>query len=246
MSVGDHLRLEESNGDGILITAQLLAADHAPCTRSIMLPRVMLHSGGKTKKQNKSAFGIRICGYCYLWPASLPKEPMVRRGLEGLTQVGSGVFCTSVLTSGSISEGEGVSFAPAMPPECLPPAEGICCCCRLLLFLLFLLVSERAQSPTDAAEKPHSGLTGAGRRRRESVSPPAASASASGSSSLPPSLMEIRGPGASERFTRRHDETSTGRPTRRAARRTTRPRQVKHNDPRFILFFFIVPISQTL
>lgn len=68
----------------------------------------------------KHATLVCICG-SYLWPASLPKEPMVRRGLEGLTQLGSGVFCTSVLTSGSISEGEGVSFAPAMAlclPEC--------------------------------------------------------------------------------------------------------------------------------
>lgn len=77
---------------------------------------------------------VWICG-SYLWPASLPKEPAVRGGLEGFTQVGSGVFCTSVLTSGSISEGEGVSLAPAiavclaraLPPEdsgnmCPPPA----------------------------------------------------------------------------------------------------------------------------
>lgn len=67
--------------------------------------------------QRKHAPLVRICG-SYLWSASLPSEPMVRRGLEGLTQVGSGVFCTSVLTSGSISEGEGVSFAPAMLPGC--------------------------------------------------------------------------------------------------------------------------------
>lgn len=67
----------------------------------------------------------RMCGG-YLWPASLPKEPMVRRGLEGLTQAGSGCFCTSVLTSGSISEGEGVSLAPAMAlslSSVLSPAE---------------------------------------------------------------------------------------------------------------------------
>lgn len=69
---------------------------------------------------HKHATSARICG-SYLWPASLPKEPVVRRGLEGLTQVGSGVFCTSVLTSGSISEGEGVSLAPAMA-LCLPSA----------------------------------------------------------------------------------------------------------------------------
>lgn len=61
---------------------------------------------------------LRIYG-SYLWPVSLPKEPMVRRGLEGLTHVGSGVLCASVFTSGSISEGEGVSLAPAMA-LCLP------------------------------------------------------------------------------------------------------------------------------
>lgn len=59
---------------------------------------------------------LRICG-SYLWPASLPKEPTVRRVLEGFIHMGSGVFCTSVLTSGSISEGDGVSFAPAMAPR---------------------------------------------------------------------------------------------------------------------------------
>uniref|UniRef100_A0AAV2MR18 Secreted protein n=1 Tax=Knipowitschia caucasica TaxID=637954 RepID=A0AAV2MR18_KNICA len=56
---------------------------------------------------------VRIC-VSYLWPASLPNEPMVRSELEGCTQVGSELFCTSVFTSGSISEGEGVSLAPAM------------------------------------------------------------------------------------------------------------------------------------
>lgn len=61
----------------------------------------------------KHASLVRICG-SYLWPASLPKEPMVRRELAGFIHMGSGVFCTSVFTSGSISEGEGVSFAPAM------------------------------------------------------------------------------------------------------------------------------------
>ena len=55
---------------------------------------------------------VRIC-VSYLWPASLPNEPMVRSELEGWTQLGSGLFCT-VFTSGSISEGEGVSLAPAM------------------------------------------------------------------------------------------------------------------------------------
>ena len=69
---------------------------------------------------------VWICG-SYLWPASLPNEPAVRGRLEGFTQVGSGVFCTSVLTSGSISEGEGVSLAPAMAvclARALPPEDG--------------------------------------------------------------------------------------------------------------------------
>lgn len=67
-----------------------------------------------------------ICGKTqknYLWPASLPREPMVRSGVEeGCTQVGSGVLRTSVFTSGSISEGDGVSFAPAMAPSPPPPS----------------------------------------------------------------------------------------------------------------------------
>ena len=121
----------------------------------------------------KHATSLRICGG-YLWPASLPKEPMVRRGLEGLTQVGSGVFCTSVFTSGSISEGEGVSLAPAMAlclPGCYhqkraastrpPPA----------------VRTRRAHSATDAAGENRipGSVTGVARRRRGGVSLPAAS-----------------------------------------------------------------------
>lgn len=140
----------------------------------------------------------RICG-SYLCPASLPKEPMVRRGLEGLTQEGSGVFCTSVLTSGSISEGEGVSLAPAMA-LCLPSIASS----RERPMRFFLRVSEQALSATDAAEKSHPRLTVAARRRRESVYIPAASQGpqthwgehqlVSCLSSAPPSLMEMRGP----------------------------------------------------
>lgn len=63
----------------------------------------------------------------YLCPASLPKEPIVRIGIDGLTQVGSSEdFVASVLTSGSISEGDGVSLAPAIftsPAPKLTPAE---------------------------------------------------------------------------------------------------------------------------
>ena len=99
-----------------------------------------------------------ICG-SYLWPASLPKEPMVRRGLTGLTQVGSGVFCTSVFTSGSISEGEGVSLAPAMalslPPRVLPPAESgqyvSSSCCHNRQPLL----SSHSETLADSGGKPH-------------------------------------------------------------------------------------------
>lgn len=51
----------------------------------------------------------------YLWQTSLPNELVVRSGLDALTQAGSGLFCPSVFTSGSISDGDGVSLAPAMP-----------------------------------------------------------------------------------------------------------------------------------
>lgn len=91
----------------------------------------------------KHASLLRICG-SYLWPASLPKEPMVRRELEGFIHMGSGVFCTSVLTSGSISEADGVSFAPAMALR-----RGGCCFQRSSESFLLLLVSEQAGSFTD-------------------------------------------------------------------------------------------------
>lgn len=112
---------------------------------------------------------VRICG-SYLWPASLPKEPMVRRGLEGLTQVGSGVFWTSVLTSGSISEGEGVSLAPAMA-LCLPE----CYLQQRAANISFSWYQMRlSQGPTPRGNSIPS-LTYAARRRRDSVSLPAAS-----------------------------------------------------------------------
>jgi len=85
----------------ITTRGKLFGRLHAPCAWH------RVYFGGCVSKT------CRLCG-SYLWPASLPKEPTVRRGLEGLTQVGSGVFCASVFTSGSISEGEGVSLAPAM------------------------------------------------------------------------------------------------------------------------------------
>lgn len=91
----------------------------------------------------KHASLVRICG-SYLWPASLPKEPMVRRELEGFIHMGSGVFCTSVLTSGSISEADGVSFAPAMALR----LRG-CCFQRGSQSFFFLLESEQTGSFTD-------------------------------------------------------------------------------------------------
>lgn len=78
-----------------------------------------MHARMRTVSRNMRLL-VRICG-SYLWPASLPKEPAVR-----FIHMGSGVFCTSVLTSGSISEGDGVSFAPAMALRvrgCLLPAQ---------------------------------------------------------------------------------------------------------------------------
>lgn len=97
------------------------------CTLRLLLRVILqMHARMRAACIQKHATLVCICG-SYLWPASLPKEPVVRRGLEGLTQLGSGVFCTSVLTSGSISEGEGVSFAPAMAlcldPRVQSPAE---------------------------------------------------------------------------------------------------------------------------
>ena len=74
---------------------------------------------------------------------------MVRAAIDGFTQVGSGgVFWTSVLTSGSISEGDGVSLAPAMPaspsfassPNTNPRESGY-------TTALFLRASRRAQEP---------------------------------------------------------------------------------------------------
>lgn len=65
--------------------------------------------------QSETCSGFMRVNVRYLCPASLPKEPIVRIGFNGLTQVGSsGVFVASVLTSGSISEGDGVSLAPAI------------------------------------------------------------------------------------------------------------------------------------
>lgn len=57
-------------------------------------------------------------GMQYLWPASLPSEPMVRIGMDGWTHVWSNAFWVSVLTSVSISDGESLSLAPAIPSVC--------------------------------------------------------------------------------------------------------------------------------
>lgn len=81
-------------------------------TRSSCLKDAARAGGGL----HGGARALRVCSR-YLWPASLPREPMLRSGLDGWTQVGSGGFCASVFTSGSISEGDGVSLAPAMPAD---------------------------------------------------------------------------------------------------------------------------------
>lgn len=165
----------------------------------------------------KHASLVRICG-SYLWPASLPKEPMVRRELEGFIHIGSGFFCTSVLTSGSISEGDGVSFAPAMAQR----LRG-CCFQRRSESLFLLLVSEQAGSFTDrrCRRKPHlpvslvvcrsgggapASLPHHGGRQTHRDG---ASVRRAAHSSIPD--WEIVD--ASLRFARRHDYTSTSRPT---------------------------------
>lgn len=81
-----------------------------------------VRSRNRTGRSLEDAAGLRTvltgmqlhAGLRYLCPASLPKDPIVRIGIDVLTQVGSGVFRASVLTSGSISEGDGVSLAPAI------------------------------------------------------------------------------------------------------------------------------------
>lgn len=47
--------------------------------------------------------------------------------------MGSGVLRTSVFTSGSISEGDGVSLAPAMTPSPPPPTETVSLLCSAVL-----------------------------------------------------------------------------------------------------------------
>lgn len=167
---------------------------------------------------------VRICG-SYLCPASLPKEPMVRRGL---TQVGSGVFWTSVLTSGSISEGEGVSLAPAM---------------ALSLCLSECYLQQRA---ANMFPPPGSRIGSVSDRRRGETASPVLLVVHEGGGTASPSLLHHRvlrhtegsislSPGyrallhpwwkmwcppcVSE--TRRHDVTSTARSTLRAPHRVT-------------------------
>lgn len=155
---------------------------------------------------------VRVCG-SYLWSASLPNEPMVRRELEGFIHMGSGVFCTSVLTSGSISEGEGVSFAPAMALR----LRG-CYFQRIRFPPLGVGRDRLIHRPTANA---FSRVTGAVQRWRGRACFPAASRGSSDTltanpfvrSRNPPSLIEKSWIGASLRFARRHDYTSTARPT---------------------------------
>lgn len=165
---------------------------------------------------------VRICG-SYLWPASLPKEPMVRRGLEGLTQEGSGVFCTSVLTSGSISEGEGVSLAPAMA-LCLPSVTSS----RERPMRVFLLVSEQTQSAT---EKSHPRLYWRCTKAEvERLAPCRITGSSDTLRRASACLLVIERSSipdgdarshARMRFTHRHDATSSARPTLRAPQPVT-------------------------
>lgn len=98
-------------GTGVLISVQLLTSTISSQVITAALCTLRLAWSHFTDALQMSL--VRVCG-SYLWPASLSKEPAVRRELEGFIHMGSGGFCTSVLTSGSISEGEGVSFAPAM------------------------------------------------------------------------------------------------------------------------------------
>lgn len=172
--------MDRFNGNGILITAQLLPKDnyepsyqedfmHLALAASCYFADACAHANCI----QKHATLVWICG-SYLWPASLPKEPMVRRGLEGLTQVGSGVFCTSVLTSGSISEGEGVSLAPAMAlclPECYLQQRAANSLCFPPPGVRTGRLTQRPTPPDKTASR----LNGAAQRRRGSVCLPAAS-----------------------------------------------------------------------
>lgn len=173
----------------------------------------------------KHASLVRICG-SYLWPASLPKEPAVRRVLEGFIHMGSGLFCTSVLTSGSISEGDGVSFAPAMAPRvrgcCFPAQPGI----SLSLFFSpsFSCRNRQAHSQMDTAGEKRIFPFHWWRAEVEGARPLSCRITGVVKHTetehqfvgwrTPPSLIEKSWIGASPRFARRHDYTSTSRPTR--------------------------------
>lgn len=211
-------------GTGVLISVQLLTWTTSSQVIKTTLCTLRLASFHLTDACAHAICGqshaslVRVCG-SYLWPASLSKEPMVRRELEGFIHMGSGVFCTSVLTSGSISEGEGVSFAPAMVLRL-----GGCYFQRSRESLFLLSVSEQAGSFTDPRRRRLTHLprlTGAVPRRRGRACFPAASRGSSDAltehrclvSRNPPSLIEKSWIGASPRFARRHDYTSTAPPT---------------------------------
>lgn len=136
-------------GTGVLISVQLLTRTISSQVIKATLCTLRLASFHLTDAcahaicVQSHASLVRVCG-SYLWPASLSKEPMVRRELEGFIHMGSGVFCASVLTSGSISEGEGVSFAPAMVLRL-----GGCYFQRSRESVFLLSVSEQADSFTD-------------------------------------------------------------------------------------------------
>lgn len=208
-------------GNGVLSSVKLLVIK-TPGTlgwTSFCFTDACAHANGV---QNHASL-VRICG-SYLWPASLPKEPTVRRLLEGFIHMGSGVFCTSVLTSGSISEGDGVSFAPAMAPR----VRG-CCFQRSRESLFFLPPSfsrrnRQAHSQMDTAGEKRIFPLHWWRAEVEGARPLSCRITGVVKHTetehqfvgwrTPPSLIEKSWIGASPRFARRHDYTSTSRPTR--------------------------------
>ena len=148
--------------NGALSSVKLLTRT-TPCTlglASLYVTDACAHANCVQKHASLA----RICG-SYLWPASLPNEPTVRRELEGFIHMGSGVFCTSVLTSGSISEGDGVSFAPAM-------ALRVRCCAFPPLSVGTGRLFHRSTAPEKNASP---RLTGAVQKRRGRACLPSAS-----------------------------------------------------------------------
>lgn len=124
------------------------------------------------------------------------------------------------------------------PPRVLPPAESG-------QYVSSSWCQNGLSSLRDRPENRIPRFTGAARGRRGSVSLPAASRGAqthwgaqqlvSWLSSAPPSLMETWGPRACARSTRRHDVTSSARPTQTGSPAGYITAMVKRNDQRFLL-----------